>query len=130
VSVIGGGVVGSGTPDGQCQWSPCGSHSPPCPPPERPPVLVSAGGGGVVGSRTPEGQCQWSPWGSHTPVAVVVAVSVSVGGGVVGSGTPEGQCQWSPCGSQVPVVDSVGGAEPDDDEVGYGSQCPWIVQCC
>jgi hypothetical protein len=51
-------VLGSGTPGGQCQWSPWGSHSP------------SVGGfvgvaegleGGVVGSGTPGGQCQWSP---------------------------------------------------------------------
>jgi hypothetical protein len=58
--VPGGAAVGSGTPGGQCQWSPWPSHSPE--------GLVTVGvtvgvvpGGGVVGSGMPGGQCQWSP---------------------------------------------------------------------
>jgi hypothetical protein len=52
-----GGAVGSGTPDGQCQWSPCGSQLTTGPEVEE----RSAGGGVVVGSDIPGGQCQWSP---------------------------------------------------------------------
>lgn len=55
-----GGVDGSGTPEGQCQWSPCASHSPDSA------VSVEVGDGGVVGSGTPGGQCQWSRCGSHS----------------------------------------------------------------
>lgn len=75
----GGGVVGSGTPGGQFQWSSWGVQ-----------VSVAEGGAGgvaavvregsgVVSSGTPGGQCQWSSCGVHVPVAVFTRVSVEDG---------------------------------------------------
>jgi hypothetical protein len=67
-----GGVVGSATPEGQCQWSPWGSHD----------VAVAS----VVVALA-----EFAVDGADVAVAEA-PVSADSAGGVVGSATPDGQC--------------------------------------
>lgn len=70
MAAAGGGVVGSATPDGQCQWSPWDSHVEPRVVTGIAESMVETSfeavaeaptfadwDGGVVASATPEGQC-------------------------------------------------------------------------
>ena len=70
MAVAGGGVVGSATPDGQCQWSPWGSHVDGL-------VLAAFADSAVETAFEAVAEADGFPGSA---------------GGVVGSGTPDGQC--------------------------------------